>query len=170
MQQTELPPCDAFYSKLRSCNPLETEYMGYVNLLKSVLTTEEAVIKSKLSKQPPTGNAIYQYLQQIWKQEQMSSFEVFLRWYNKKMLCQLWTQCRKWLPFTATNISIFWSWVVHYQNWPMFVYTNLQMPNFIRSLRPIKTCGRDFKKMLLVALLSFSNGKRLLMKPLIECL
>ena len=34
MQNTELPPDGAFYSKLRSCNPLEAEYMDYVNLLK----------------------------------------------------------------------------------------------------------------------------------------
>ena len=38
----------------------------------------------KLSKPPPTGIEIYHYLQQIWKQEQMSSFKNFLRWYNNK--------------------------------------------------------------------------------------
>ena len=54
MQNPELPPYDAFYSKLRSCNRLETEYTDYVNLLKSGLTTEQAVIKLKLSKPPPT--------------------------------------------------------------------------------------------------------------------
>ena len=80
MQNTELPPYDAFYSKLRSCNPLEAEYTDYVNLLKSGLTTEQAVVKLKLSKPPPTGIENYQYLQQIWKQEQMSSFKDFLRW------------------------------------------------------------------------------------------
>ena len=37
MQNTELPPYNAFYSKLRSCNPLEAEYTDYVNLLKSGL-------------------------------------------------------------------------------------------------------------------------------------
>ena len=84
MQNTELPPYDAFYSKLRSCNPLEAEYTDYVNLLKSGLTTEQAVVKLKLSKPPPTGIENYQYLQQIWKQEQMSSFKDFLSWYNKK--------------------------------------------------------------------------------------
>ena len=84
MQSLELPPYDAFYSKLRSCNPLETEYTDYVNLLKSGLTTEQAVVKLKLSKPPPTGIENYQYLQQIWKQEQMSSFKDFLRWYNNK--------------------------------------------------------------------------------------
>ena len=80
MQSTELPPYDAFYSKLRSCNPLEAEYTVYVNLLKSGLTTEQAVIKLKPSKPPPTRIENYHYLQQIWKQEQMSSFRDFLRW------------------------------------------------------------------------------------------
>ena len=45
MQNTELLPYDAFYSKLRSCNPLEAQYTDYVNLLKSGLTTEQAVVK-----------------------------------------------------------------------------------------------------------------------------
>ena len=84
MQNTELPPYDAFYSKLRSCNPLEIEYMDYVNLLKSGLTTEQAVIKLKLSKPPTTGIENYQYLQKIWKQEQMSLLKDFLRCYNNK--------------------------------------------------------------------------------------
>ena len=65
MQNPELPPYDAFYSKLRSCNPLETKYRDYVNLFKSGLTKEQAVIKLKLSKPPPTGNENYHYLQQI---------------------------------------------------------------------------------------------------------
>ena len=78
MQSTELPPCDAFYSKLHSCNPLEAEYTDYVNLLKNGLTTEQAVVKLKLSKPPPTGIEIYQNLQQIWKQEQMRSLKDFL--------------------------------------------------------------------------------------------
>ena len=77
-------PYDAFYSKLRSCNTLEAEYMDYFNLLKSGLTTEETVVKLKLSKPPPTGIENYQYLQQICKQEQMSSFKDFLRWCNNK--------------------------------------------------------------------------------------
>ena len=65
MHNTELPPYDAFYNKLRSCNPLETEYMDYVSLLKNGLPTEHAVIKLKLSKPPPTGIENCHYLQQI---------------------------------------------------------------------------------------------------------
>ena len=84
MQNPELPPYDAFYSKLLSCNPLETEYTDYVSLLKSGLTTKQAVIKLKLSNPAPTGIEKYHYLQQIWKQEQKSSFKDFLWWYNNK--------------------------------------------------------------------------------------
>ena len=52
--------------------------------MKNGLTTEQAIVNLKLSKTPPTGIEKYQYLQKIWKQEQMSSFKDFLRWYNKK--------------------------------------------------------------------------------------
>ena len=104
MQYTEPPPCDAFYSKLRSCNPLEAEYTEYVNLLKSGLTTEQAVVELKLSKPPPTGIENYQYLQQIRKQEQMSSFKDFLRWYDNKDVPTL-EAMQKRLIFTTT-ISI----------------------------------------------------------------
>ena len=61
-QDTELPPYDAFYSKLRSCNPLEAEYTDCVNLLKRGLITEQAVVKLKLSKPPPTRIENHQYL------------------------------------------------------------------------------------------------------------
>ena len=84
MQNTAFPSYDAFYSKLRSYNPLETEYTDYVILLISGLTTDQAVVKLKLSRPPPTWIEKYQYLQKIWKQEKMSSFKDFLRWYNNK--------------------------------------------------------------------------------------
>ena len=84
MHNTELPPYDAFYSKLRNCNLSEVEVTDYVNLLKERLTTEKAVVKLKLLEPPPSGVDIYQYLQQMWKQEQLSSFKDFLGLYSKK--------------------------------------------------------------------------------------
>ena len=99
MQNTELPAYDAFYSKLRSCNPLEAEYTDYVNLLKRGLTTEPAVVKLRLPKPPPTGIENYQYLQQIWKQEQMSSFKEFLRWYNNKDVMTALEAIQKMIAF-----------------------------------------------------------------------
>ena len=99
MQNTELPPYDAFYSKLRSCNPLEAKYTDYVNLLKSGLTTEQADVKLKLSKPSPTGIENYQYLQQIWKQEQMRSFKDFLRWYNNNDVVPTLEAMQKMIAF-----------------------------------------------------------------------
>ena len=99
MQNTEFPPYGGFCTKLRSCNPLEAEYTDYVNLWKKGLTTEQAVIKPKLSKPPPTVIEIYQYLQQIWKQEQMKAFKDFLRWYNKKAAVPTLEAMQKMIAF-----------------------------------------------------------------------
>ena len=99
MQNPELPPYDAFYSKLRSCNPFETECTHYINLLKSGLTTEQAVIKLKLSKPPPTGIENYHYLQEILEKEQMSSFRDFLRWYNNKDVVPTLVEMQKMIGF-----------------------------------------------------------------------
>ena len=74
---------------------------------------------------PTTGIESCQYQQQIWKQEQKSSFKQFCADITIKMFYQLGKQWRKWLPFTMTNISIFWSLIVLYHTWPLFVYTNL---------------------------------------------
>ena len=106
MQNTELPPHDAFYSKIRSCNRLEAECTDYVNLLKSGLTTERAVVKLKLSKPPPTGIENYQYLQLIWKQEKMSSFKDFLRWYNNKDVVPTLEAMQKMIAFYHEKTSI----------------------------------------------------------------
>ena len=84
MKNPKLPPYDAFYSTPRSSNTLKSDYTAYINPLKKGLTTEQAVIKLKLSKPPPTGIENYHYLHQIWKQEQKSSFKDFLRWYYNK--------------------------------------------------------------------------------------
>ena len=75
---------DAFYSNLRSCNSFETKFRDNGNLLKNGLTTEQAAIKLTLSSPPPAGKENYQYLQHLWKQEQMNSFTSFLRRYNNK--------------------------------------------------------------------------------------
>ena len=90
---------DAFHSELRSCNHLETEYKDYVNLLKSGLTTEQALMKLKLLKPPATGNENYHHLQQIWKQEQMSSFKDFLRWYNNEKFVPTLEAMQKMIVF-----------------------------------------------------------------------
>ena len=67
--------------------------------MKSGLSTEQAVIKLKRSKPPPTGIENYQYLKQIWKQERMSSFKDFLRRYNKKDVVPTLEAMQKMIAF-----------------------------------------------------------------------
>ena len=55
MKNSELPPYDAFFRKLRNVKPLEKDYSDYQKLLSSGLKTEEALFKLKLSKPPPSG-------------------------------------------------------------------------------------------------------------------
>ena len=84
MKNTKFLPFDASYSKFRSCYPVEAEYNEYVDLLRSGMTTEQHIVKLNLPKPSSTGVENYQYLQQIWKQQKLSSFRDFLRWYNNK--------------------------------------------------------------------------------------
>ena len=84
MNNSEFPPYDAFFSKLRNVNSLEKDYLDYQMLLGSGLKTEEALSKMKFSKPRPLGEENYQYLLDIWNHENMCTFKDFLRWYNNK--------------------------------------------------------------------------------------
>ena len=99
MQNTELPPYDPFYSKLRGCNPIEAKYREYVNWVKSGMTAEQAVEKLKLSETPRTGVENYQYLQKIWKRDYMSSFIDFLPEYNIKDVVPILEAMQKMITF-----------------------------------------------------------------------
>ena len=170
MQNTELPPYDAFYSKLRSCNPLEAEYTDYVNLLKSGLSTEQAVIKLKLSKPPPTGIENYHYLQQIWKQEQMSSFKDFLRWYNNKDVVPTLEALQKTIAFYHDKDIDMLKLGCTLPNLANLCLHKSTDAKFYPFTEADKDLLEKFEKMLLVVHLSFLHAKQLLMKLLYESL
>ena len=65
MKNKELPPYDSFFSILRNSNPLEKHYNDFQNLVNSGLTTEQAVIKLRMHRIPPTGAANILYLQSV---------------------------------------------------------------------------------------------------------
>ena len=59
MNNSELPPYDAVFSKPRNVNPLEKDHSDYQKLLSCGLKTEEALSKKKRSKPPPLGEENY---------------------------------------------------------------------------------------------------------------
>ena len=99
MNNRELPPYDAFFSKLRNVNPLQKDYSDYQKLLSSGLKTEEALSKIKLSKPPPSREENYQYLLDIWNHENMCTFKDILGWYNNKDVVPTLEAMRKMLAF-----------------------------------------------------------------------
>ena len=99
MNNSELPPYDAFFSKLRNVNPLEKDYSDYQNLLSSGLKTEEALSKMKLSKPPPSAEKNYQYLLDIWNHEICARLKTFYAGTKTNTLSQHSKQCKKCLFF-----------------------------------------------------------------------
>ena len=99
MSNTELPPYDAFFSKLRNVNPLEKDNSGYQKLLGCGLKTEEALSKMKFFKPAPSGEENYQYLLDIWNHENKCTFKDFLRWYNNKNVVSTLEAMQKMVAF-----------------------------------------------------------------------
>ena len=99
MNNSELPPYDALFSKLCRVNPLEKDYSDYQNLLSSGLKFEEALSKKKFSKPPPSGEENYQNLLDIWNHVNMCTVEDFLRWYNNKDVVATLEAMQKMLAF-----------------------------------------------------------------------
>ena len=61
MKNKELPPYDSFFSVLRNSNPLEKDHNYFQNRVNSGLTTEQAVVKLRMDRIPPTGAENYLY-------------------------------------------------------------------------------------------------------------
>ena len=99
MNNSELPPYDAFFSKLRNVTPLEKDFSDHQKLFSSGLKTEEALSKKKLSKPLPSGEENYHYLVDIRYHENMCTFKDFLRWYNNKDEVPTFEAMQKMLAF-----------------------------------------------------------------------
>ena len=99
LNNSELPPYDAFSSKLRHINTLEKKYSDYQKLLSCRLKTDEALSIMKLSKPEPSGEENYQYSLHIWNQENMCTFKDSLCWYNNKHVVSTLEAMQKMVAF-----------------------------------------------------------------------
>ena len=97
MNNSELSPYDAFFSKLRNVNHLEKDYSDNQKLLNSGLKTEEALSKMKLSKPPPSGEENYQYLLDVSIIRPCAHIKTFYAGTTTKTLSQHSKQCKKCL-------------------------------------------------------------------------
>ena len=72
--------------------------------LKSGMTTEQAFVSLKMSEPQRIGSENYQYLQQIWKQQQTTSFTDFLRCYNKTIVAPTLEEMQKLIAFYRDKV------------------------------------------------------------------
>ena len=84
LRQTELPIGDAFYSKLKNCSVLETDFNLYICLLRNGTSSGVAFRKLGLKSPCQGKEQKYQDLREVWKRNHLESFQDFLKWYNNK--------------------------------------------------------------------------------------
>ena len=80
--ETTLPPYETFYSIIKHCNVLEEEYAAFQKLLDQGKSGQEVLQSLRLPAKPKPGPENYQWLQQLWSENQWSTFADFLKWYN----------------------------------------------------------------------------------------
>ena len=83
LESEELPPYEAFFSKLRNNNALHKDFYDYQNLKSSGIDKQQ-VKKLKIKSVRASGWDNYKDLQEIWQKHGMTTFKDFLQWYNNK--------------------------------------------------------------------------------------
>ena len=95
MNSSDLPPYDAFFSKLRNVNPLEKDHSDYQNLLSCGLKSEEALSKKKLSKEPPSEKKTNNICLIYGIMRRCAHLKSFYAVTTTKTSSQQWNQCKK---------------------------------------------------------------------------
>ena len=82
LDETILPTYDTFYLASKHCNVLEVEHAAFQKLVDQGKSKQEVLQILRLTSKPKTGPENYQWLQQLWTENQWSTFADFLKWYN----------------------------------------------------------------------------------------
>ena len=75
-------PYETFYSTIKNCNVLEEEHTVFQKLVNQGTPEQGALQILHLISKSKTGPENYQWLQQLWTENQWSTFADFLKWYN----------------------------------------------------------------------------------------
>ena len=70
------------YSTIKGCNVLEEDYATFQKLIDQGKSEQEDLQILRLTSKPKTGPENYQWLNDLWNENQWSTFADFLKWYN----------------------------------------------------------------------------------------
>ena len=82
LDDTTLPLYETFYSTIKGCNVLQEDYATFQKLINQGKSEQEALQILCLTSKPKTSPENYQWLQQLWTENQWSSGADYLKWYN----------------------------------------------------------------------------------------
>ena len=82
LDETTPPPYDTFNSTIKNCNVLEEEHATFQKLIDQGKSQQEALQTLRLPTKPKTCPENYQWLQQLWDENQWSTFADYLKRYN----------------------------------------------------------------------------------------
>ena len=99
LRHTALPNADAFYSKLKNCNVLETDFNMYKCLLRKGISGSVALKRLRIISPPQGKEQKYQDLKEIWRRNHMETFQDFLEWYNNKDVVPTLEASQKMMQF-----------------------------------------------------------------------
>ena len=95
----ELPPYEAFLSKLSNNNTLDKYFKEYETLRKSGLDEQQVLKKLQIKTVPPSGLDNYNYLQETWKKNGMTVLKEYLKWVNNKDVVPTLEAMQKMIQF-----------------------------------------------------------------------
>ena len=84
LTETELPPYDAFYSKLKQENVLDAEYQQYIVHKLGLTRGTQLTDPEHIAHAPLSGLAKYHQLRQMWKDYNWTCIGDYLEYYNTK--------------------------------------------------------------------------------------
>ena len=70
LDETTPPPYETFYSTIKSCKVLEEEHISFQKLVDKGTSEQEVLQILRLTSKPKTGPESYQWLQQLWTENQ----------------------------------------------------------------------------------------------------
>ena len=146
LENEELPPYEAFFSKLRNNNPLDKDFQDYPKLRSSGLDKQKVLKKLQIRSVPATGWENYKYLQEIWQKHRKTTFKDFLQWYNNKDVVPTLEAMQKIVQFYHQKKNDMFKLECTFPNLANICLHKTLMKNSTHFVKMVRICARKLER------------------------
>ena len=146
LENEELPPYEAFFSKLRNNNPLDKDFQDYQKLRSSGLDKQKVLKKLQIRSVPATGWENYKYLQEIWQKHGKTTFKDFLQWYNNKDVVPTLEAMQKIVQFYHQKKIDLLNFGCTFPNLANICLHKTLMKNSTHFAKKVRICARKLER------------------------